>query len=149
MPKNAIIDASVLVSAFLFPESIPARVLDLGDQGLCALQASEILLEEVRRALKKPKLIRTYAYSAYDAETWMLYLRDRLFVIERPLPAIENGCCDPDDDHVLAAALISGASAIITGDLDLLSLGLFHEIEIMNPRDYLERLEAISSSCAQ
>lgn len=145
MLTNAIIDASVLVSAFLFPESVPARVLSLGDQGICALHASEILLEEVRRALLKPKLISTYAYSAHDAETWMLSLRDRLLVIERPLPAIENGCRDPDDDHVLAAALVSGARDIITGDLDLLSLGTFQEIKIMNPRDYLESLEAVSS----
>lgn len=145
MPKNAVIDASVLVSAFLFPESIPAQVLALGDQGMCALHASEILIEEVRRALQKPKLIRNYAYSTHEAETWMLSLRDRLFIIEHPLPIIENGCRDPDDDHVLAAAKVSGARAIITGDLDLLSLGTFQDIEIMNPRHYLKRLETLTA----
>lgn len=144
MPKNAVIDASVLVSAFLFPESIPAQVLALGDQGISALHVSDILIEEVRRALQKPKLMRNYAYSTLEAETWMHSLRDRLFIIDRPLPTIENGCRDPDDDHVLAAALVSEARVIITGDADLLSLETFQDIEIINPRDYLARIEAVS-----
>jgi len=145
MPKNAVIDASVLVSAFLFPESIPAQIMDLGNRGICTLHVSEILLEEVRRALQKPKLIRSYAYDAQGAEAWVLSLRDRLFVIERPLPDIQSDCRDPDDDHVLAAALVAGAPVIITGDADLLSLKTFQDIVILNPREYLARLDAFSA----
>jgi putative PIN family toxin of toxin-antitoxin system len=143
MPKNAVIDASVLVSAFLFPESLPAQVLILGDRGLCKLHVSEILLEEVRRALQKPRLIRSYAYDENSAAAWVHALRDRLFVIQRPLPDIQSECRDPDDDHVLAAALVSGANVIITGDVDLLSLKSFQDIDIINPRDYLARLKAV------
>lgn len=140
MPKSAVIDASVLVSAFLFPESIPAQVLRLADKGGCALHVSEILLEEVRRALRKPKLIRAYAYGAVEADAWMESLRDILLIIDRLLPVIENRCRDPDDDHVLAAALVTGAGIIITGDADLLSLQTFAETRIMNPRECLDRL---------
>ena len=36
MPTSAVVDASVLVSAFLFPESVPGRVLRLAEQGASA-----------------------------------------------------------------------------------------------------------------
>lgn len=143
MPKNAVIDASVLVSAYLFPESLHADILRHGEDGLCALHVSEILLEEVRRALQKTKLVRSYRYDVSGAEAWVRSLRDRFFIIERPLPAIRSACRDPDDDHVLAAALVSGSHIIITGDRDLLSLKTFQDIDIMSPRDYLARLEAL------
>ena len=32
MPKSAVVDASVLVSAFLFPDSVPGRVLKAAHQ---------------------------------------------------------------------------------------------------------------------
>jgi hypothetical protein len=37
IPKSAVVDASVLVSAFLFPESIPGRVVALAEKGVYAL----------------------------------------------------------------------------------------------------------------
>lgn len=46
---------------------------------------------------------------------------------------------DPSDDWVLATALSSQATLIITGDDDLLSLGSFAGVEIVTPRQFLER----------
>ena len=50
-------------------------------------------------------------------------------------------CRDPADDWVLATALVGGASVIVTGDDDLLSLDAHGEVEILTPREFLERLE--------
>jgi predicted nucleic acid-binding protein len=43
---------------------------------------------------------------------------------------------DPDDDAVLAAAIEGEASAIVTGDRDLLVLREHHGIRIVTPRDF-------------
>jgi len=56
MLQNAVVDASVLVSAFLFPEIVPGRVIRLAEEGVYTLHLSPILIEEVSRSLKNPRL---------------------------------------------------------------------------------------------
>ena len=46
---------------------------------------------------------------------------------------------DPSDDWVLATALAGQATLIVTGDDDLLTLGSFHNVETVTPRQFFER----------
>ena len=50
---------------------------------------------------------------------------------------------DPDDDHVIAAAVTGQAELIASGDKrDLLPMGSFRGIDIVTAREALERLKA-------
>ncbi|MEO7271642.1 MAG: putative toxin-antitoxin system toxin component, PIN family, partial [Vicinamibacterales bacterium] len=50
-----------------------------------------------------------------------------------------RACRDPKDDKFLELAVNGGASVIVTGDADLLSLHPFRGIDILPPAAYLER----------
>ena len=50
-------------------------------------------------------------------------------------------CRDPKDDFILECAESGGADLIVTGDKDLLSLAVHGRIQIVTPRQYLDRAE--------
>jgi uncharacterized protein len=66
----------------------------------------------------------------------------RLAVVVSPQAVPRVVPTDPDDDHVLAAALASQADLIASGDKrDLLPLGSYEGIDIVTAREAVERLE--------
>jgi putative PIN family toxin of toxin-antitoxin system len=140
MPPSAVVDTSVLVSAFLFPDSVPGRVLKLADQGVYALFFSPVIDEEVRRSLRNSRLRKAYRYTGEKIEAWRAGLYDIGQPVLQPLPDIGPVCRDPDDDHVIAAALVVKAGYIVTGDKDLLSLGQYRNVRILTARAFLEAI---------
>jgi putative PIN family toxin of toxin-antitoxin system len=142
MLRSAVVDASVLVSAFLFPEGIPGQVLRLADQGLYSLYFSPILIEEVTRSLKNPRLKKPYGYTDDDVRTWRVELHEIGSLWTKPLPKIGKVCRDPDDDHVIAAAMGIKAKWIVTGDLDLLDLGEHKGIRMVKARTFVDEILA-------
>ena len=49
---------------------------------------------------------------------------------------VSNICRDADDDNVLACALAAKADYLVTGDSDLLIIGIFRGIKIITPREF-------------
>ena len=60
----------------------------------------------------------------------------------RPPPDPPSITGDPDDDHVIAAAVAADAALIVTGDGDLLDLGAHAGIRIVTPAEALPLLGA-------
>ena len=142
MPLNAVVDASVLVSAFLFPGSVPGRVVTLAGEGRFVMVLSPILIEETRRSLMSARLRAAYGHDEAGVLAYAGRLTQIGTVLSCPLPDIGAICRDPDDDHVLAAAVAGDAAFVVTGDKDLLSLGGFRDIRIVAARDFLTMLAA-------
>jgi len=68
-------------------------------------------------------------------------VRHRLFHdARRVTPPLTGVVRDQGDDHVLAVAIACGASLIVTGDKDLLSLGDFRGICIVTPSMFIDLL---------
>lgn len=83
------------------------------------------------------KLREKFGLAADDLPLLDLYHRHATWVDPRPLAAAV--CRDPDDDWVLATAIAGEAEAIVTGDADLLALGVFQGVTILTPRQFIER----------
>jgi putative PIN family toxin of toxin-antitoxin system len=137
---NVVVDASVLVSAFLFPFSIPGQVLKEAERNAFALHLSPILIEETRRSLCNLRLRGTYGHTEETVHHWCFELRRAGSIFSGPMPDIGAVCRDPDDDHVIAIAVAVQAEIIVTGDKDLLSLGQYHTIRIVTARAFLNEL---------
>lgn len=66
------------------------------------------------------------------------------FVIEhakvyKPAKLKEPVCEDPDDDKFFACALASGSGVIISGDKHLLKVSGYEGIEVLKPREFVDR----------
>ena len=44
---------------------------------------------------------------------------------------------DPNDDYVIATAAAAGASYIVTRDKDLLTLKIYHGVEMIRPEEFI------------
>lgn len=120
---------------------MPGAVLDAAFSTRYTLVLSTPILDEAARSLAKPKLRRRHGHVEDQIDRYISRLRIMADVVRDP-PPIPPTCRDPDDDHVLAAALAARADAIVSGDRDLLVLETFSDIAVLTPRAFLERLDS-------
>ena len=132
---RVVLDTNVVVAA-LVAEGLCREVLHRGVR-LRVLATSGPLMVELETTLKRKFRITPAAAAFLEA-----FRKQVLLVDPAPLP--KPVCRDPDDDLVLATAVGASATAIVTGDDDLLVLRNYSGIEICTPRRFLEQLDAES-----
>ena len=142
---SAVLDSTILVSAFLTPGGAADAVLHGGmeDRFLCYLAAESIV--ETTRRLLAPRLQQRYAYTAADAEVFAITLRAS-FTVFSDLPPLSGIVRDPNDDMILACAVAAAAEYVVTRDLDLLSLDTYAGIAIVTPEAFLALLRGLETA---
>jgi putative PIN family toxin of toxin-antitoxin system len=134
MPKadlRYVFDTNTLVSAVLIKDSVPGRALAFAlERG--SLLASPDTLAELAEVLSRDKLDRYV--SQEEREEFFATFVARVEVVE-PLTAI-RACRDPKDDKFLELAVEGGATAIVSGDDDLLALHPFRGIQLVSPASF-------------
>lgn len=130
---RVLLDTNVLVSAVLFG-GIPHALLRSAIEGRLRLVTSSHLLDELEEVLEGK-----FGFSRAAAVETRAELETLGKLVE---PAeVPRVCRDPDDDEVLAAAMLGEASVIVTGDRDLLDFGSYQGIEILTPALLAARLD--------
>jgi len=133
-PERIVFDTNTLVSGYLFPRSIPGQALDLvlnRHQVLMSIDVARELAEVMRRE-KFDRFLSRQRREELVAGT----IRESEFV--ETSTAI-SACRDAADNKFLELAVDGQASAIVTGDADLLALHPFRGIQILTPRNFLAR----------
>lgn len=129
--ERLVVDTNVVISALLFPGSLPSRALHKA-QGSVVL-ASILTLQELAEVAERSRFDR-YVEREIRRRFVAEYIRATAAVeISFPIRA----CRDPKDDKFLEVAVHGRADLIITGDADLLALNPFRGIAILAPADYL------------
>lgn len=136
MPK-AVLDSSVLVSAFLTKAGVSVQLLRHAQAGTFRLCLAPEILEETQRVLLEYSRIRKRYH--YTDQTALDYVRLLSFVAEMitELPPVKAVPRDPNDDMVIACAVKAKASYLVTRDKDLLSLGGYEQIQILSSEKFL------------
>ena len=132
---RAVLDANVLVSAVLSRTGAPALLVERCALGDFDLVASELLLGEVERTLRSPKICsRIKAALVDEYVAWLREFADVEPDVEEPPPVRS---ADPGDDYLITLAAAQRAT-LVSGGQHLLSLRPL--IPVRSPREFLEAL---------
>jgi putative PIN family toxin of toxin-antitoxin system len=125
---RVVLDTSVLVSALHFGGR-PRRLLDDVLRGDHTLVIGAAILGELEAVL-----VETCGWASDRAAA----VRAELEAIAEVVTPVEvpRVCRDPDDDQILAIAVIGTVDALVTGDADLLALGAHGGVNISSIADF-------------
>jgi hypothetical protein len=146
---RAVLDANVVVSAFLRPEGPSGRILrHFVEKKTYELILSEEILAEIRRSLQYPRVRKYLKLTAEETEVRLASLGVLGDIVpgELKVRAVPD---DLDDDKYVAAALEGRADFIVSGDHHLRDLKEHQGIRIVSPREFMEVLEALPPAGAE
>ena len=137
---RVVLNTNIVISALLW-RGKPYQLLDaLSRRPDVYLFSSPALLEELADVLARPLAAGRLALIGTTVNEVLALYRTVVEVVEPALaPRVVR---DADDDRVIAAALAAHAAFIVSGDDDLLSIGSYQGIRIINAAEALRRIEA-------
>jgi uncharacterized protein len=142
MPLCAVLDTTVLVSAFLTPGGAADALVDHAKAGrMTSAVAEDIIAETARVLLSTPRIRQRYPYTDADVQDYLQSLRQAAWLVS-DLPPLSGLVRDPNDDMILACAVAASASHVVTRDDDLLALGTYEGIAIVTPEAFLTLLRS-------
>ena len=128
-----VLDSSVWISALLHSGN-PGQIVSLAASGQIAIYVSPSIRAEVLTVLSRPRFSLSRAQI-----TLLAQVLDQVASIIEPRERLPGVVSDPQDEHVLEAAVAAGARHLITGDKrHLLPLVEFRGIRIVSPRQFLD-----------
>jgi len=141
---RAVLDTNVIVSGIILLRGLPYAILEAWRHGRFRLVTTVEQRAEIARVVHRPKFAARYAPDEAEIDGLLFRLaRDSevisISVIDSPITVR-----DPDDEHVLAAAMASNADFLVSGDKDLLVLAgdpRLGTLQIVPPRAFIDALD--------
>ena len=128
-------DTNQLVSSLLSTPGLQRQLIDAWRRRAFVLLLAPGQAQELGEVLSRPKIAKKYRIVRADRDALLDLLRtDALLLSEERPPGV---CRDPDDDYLLGCAAAGGVNYLVTGDEDLLAIGRYRDVAIVNARTFL------------
>ena len=137
---RAVLDANVVVSAYLNVGGKPARVLALARLDRIEICLSPQIILEIVETLLKPRLVKIHKDKREDILVFAKALAEIADITPGTLEVYAVKA-DPDDNKILACAIEAHADFIVSGDHHLTDLKKYKNILIVNPDEFLKLIE--------
>jgi putative PIN family toxin of toxin-antitoxin system len=136
--KNAyiVIDTNVLISAAILPKSKIGKLLELIADNFVIAQ-NESTFAELESRIQREKFDRYFGDNGRIVFLTRLAQTVENFPVETQVQISR----DADDDKFIGLAIDSGATILISGDLDLKDVKTYKGIEILSPAQFFERFK--------
>ena len=134
-----VLDTNVVLSALLW-RGTPYQLLEaIRNRSETRLFTSPALLDELAGVLTRSSPTKRLAVIGKTARAVLADYVEAAEVVEpEHVPRVVPN--DADDDQVIAAAVSAGADWIVSGDVDLLSLGSYQGIPIITAAQAVEQI---------
>lgn len=135
---RVVVDTNVFVSSFF--GGIPRTVIDAWKAKKIILCLSEPMVEEYVAVLQRLGV----ASKPEIEELLQLFAEGHNTLFASKLPKLKIVEKDPDDDKFIECAVALRCRFIVSGDKHLKAVGRYMGIEILSPREFVERIAAES-----
>lgn len=130
---KVVIDTNVFISGVFF-SGAPYLVLQAWRDDKIQIVLSLDIMAEYRRIGE----IFAQDHPGIDLTKILDFVFQNAVIYDAP-PLPEYISEDPDDEKFLACALASGSKLIVSGDKHLLKVSGYQEIEVLKPREFLDK----------
>lgn len=137
---KVVVDTNVLISAFLSPDGVSARIFKQLEQEAFELLVSEPILAEYEKVLRYDRVRQRHKLSDEQIKRAVEDLRTSATLVE-PTVALTVVEGDPDDDKFFECALDGGAQLIVSGDLRVQAVKEHRGIRVFSPALFLALLQ--------
>ncbi len=135
---RVVVDTNVVISGIFFG-GVPGRVLEAWRDGLIELVVSSEVLDEYRRVGERLEV----QFPGVSLTPFLALVVANSKIVE-PDPVPSPVSRDPNDDPFIACAVTGGCDAIVSGDRHLLEVSGYGGIDVLTPRQLLDRISGDS-----
>lgn len=133
-----VLDTNVAISSVIAEKGKPAVVFERIIKGDVINYTSKEIIEEIKEVINRPK-IRKYISKQQSGEFIGMYKKVSITI--KPTVSIQEIEEDPDDDKFLECAIEADVDYIISGDPHLTNIENYKEINIVTPKQFLEKVD--------
>lgn len=136
---RAVIDTNLIISYLLTQSETLSRLIDHWERGRFVYLVSPAILRELRQVVYRPRLWRSMQV---DPAILLEVIEADAEMVPGVL-TLSGICRDPKDEPFIACAVEGNAPYLVTGDLDLLEMGVFQGVTMIRATDFVRLLDEL------